>query len=136
MKFFFDNCVSHRLAEALDHLEASERPPAYSITHLRTKYPEEEGDLDWIPKLGAEGDWIVVGGDGRQLIRRKEMEALRKASLRGFILAQGYPQRVKWEQVRILVIAWPRILHFSQKLRYGQFYKVTARGGVEPIGQL
>ena len=69
MKFFFDNQISYRLAEAIDRLAGAEGD---QVVALRAKFPQNEKDLSWISQLSAEGDWIIVSGDSK--IRNKPTE--------------------------------------------------------------
>ena len=62
MKFFFDNCIAWRTAEALDLLLHRD---GFEIVALRSKFPEDTPDERWMPTLGNEGGWIVVSGEGR-----------------------------------------------------------------------
>lgn len=50
MKFFFDNNLAPRFAEALSALEAN----AHTITHLRESFAPDTRDVDWIKALASQ----------------------------------------------------------------------------------
>lgn len=51
MRFFFDRCISHRLARALDALDQENE-----IRHLDhdERFTPKTADIDWITELGRD----------------------------------------------------------------------------------
>lgn len=133
MRFFFDNCVSRRLATAMHALVE----PEHEVVHLREKWPKADqqsiSDTTWITQLGNEGGWVVLSGDVRIRTRPAERDALRTAKLTAFFLADGYPKLGKWEQVRWLVDKWPEIVELAQKVGPGSTFRVPKRGKIETL---
>lgn len=131
MKFFFDNCVSHRLATAIDALVE----PDHRVIHLRTKWPVADHttvpDTEWIATLAREADWVIVSGDIRMRTRPAERDALRRARLSTFFLADGYTRLPDWEQVRWLVDKWPEIADLASRTAQGSMFRVPKRGKIE-----
>ncbi|MGH7131068.1 MAG: hypothetical protein ACREJO_03890 [Phycisphaerales bacterium] len=133
MKFFFDNCVSPKLARALHALVE----PEHSVIHLRGRWPSADttsiSDEHWIQELGSEQDWIVISGDIRIRTRPKERDALKNAKLTTFFLAEGYTGMDKWEQVRWLIDRWPEIVEAATRFGAGSTFRVPKRGKLETL---
>ena len=96
MKFFFDNCISPRLARAIHELSK----PEHEVLALRDRFDPGTADTVWIPTLGVEGGWTIVSGDLRIRTRPQERELLRAARLTTFFMAKGFMNLPDWEQVR------------------------------------
>ena len=124
MRFFFDNCISPKLARAMHELSQ----PEHEAVALRGKFPEGALDMDWIPRLGQEGRWIIVSGDLRIKTRPIERELWRAAKLTTFFMAKNFPRLEAWEQVRWMVDKWPLIVEFAQKSTPGSAFIVPHRG--------
>ncbi|MGD9689805.1 MAG: hypothetical protein AB7K52_09150 [Phycisphaerales bacterium] len=133
MKFFFDNCVSRRLATAMNALVE----PEHSVVHLCDRWPRADretiADTEWIRSLGTEAGWIVISGDIRIRSRPAERDALRAARLTTFFLADGYPKLEKWEQVRWLIDKWPEIVDLAERVAPGSTFRVPKRGRIETV---
>jgi hypothetical protein len=133
MRFFFDNCISHKLAQAINALVQ----PEHSATHLRNRWPVADTkpvtDVEWITTLGREGEWIVISGDLRIRTRPGEREALRSAKLTTFFMAKSYPQLPDWEQVRWLIDKWPDIVKFASDSGAGSTFEVPKQGKIRTL---
>ncbi|MFN0010930.1 MAG: hypothetical protein ACKVS8_04715 [Phycisphaerales bacterium] len=131
MRFFFDNCVSHRLATALHALVE----PGHKVVHLREMWPRADRvtvpDTEWIERLSRESDWVVISGDIRIRTRPAERDALRRARLSTFFLADGYTRLPEWEQVRWLINKWPEIVDLASRTAEGSMFRVPKRGKIE-----
>ncbi len=128
MKFFFDHCLSPKLAKAMNALVEGE----HEVVHLRDKWPEAcrktIEDTVWIAGLAAEGDWIIVSGDLRIRTRPRERQIWSAAKLTTFFLADGFTQQVAWEQVRWLIDKWPDICEQAGRVAHGSAFLVPKRG--------
>lgn len=124
MRFFFDNCVSPRLARAIHQLIR----PAHEVVALRDRFEAGAPDTLWIPALGREGDWIIVSGDLRIRTRPQERELLRAAQLTTFFMAGGYMNLPEWEQVRWMVDKWPLIVEQADRVNPGAMFLVPKKG--------
>lgn len=133
MRFFFDNCMSPKLARAMHELIS----PLHEAVPLRQRWPEADrhsvADVDWIRSLGTEGNWAVISGDIRIRSRPAERDALKAARLTTFFLADGYPKLDKWEQVRWLIEKWTEIVDLSERVARGSTFRVPRRGKIETI---
>ena len=128
MRFFFDHCISPKLARALHALIE----PEHEVVHLRDRWTVADHttveDTDWIRQLANEGDWIIVSGDLRIRTRPLEREVWQRAGLTTFFLADGFPKVDAWEQVRWMIDKWPQIVDASKRFTKGSAFRVPKRG--------
>lgn len=133
MRFFFDNCISSKLARAIHSLIE----PDDAVVHLRDRWPAADThsvtDVEWISALGKEGGWIVVSGDLRIRTRPGEREAFRAAKLTAFFMAKSFPILPAWEQARWLVDKWPDITKFAADSGAGSTFEVPKNGKIRTL---
>jgi PIN domain-containing protein len=79
VKFFFDNCISSNLTEAMRLLN-----PQHSIEHLTKRFAAEALDIEWIPVVAEDPEVMVISGDPTITKARKEKEVWRESGLTGF----------------------------------------------------
>lgn len=85
MKFFFDRCMSVRIARMMDAYDA-----LHQVRHLDddVRFQPETPDTEWIATLAADDPtWIVLSGDGRILRNKVERATLQTAGLTFFCMA-------------------------------------------------
>lgn len=127
MRFFFDHCISHRLAAAIGVL----RQPQV-VQHLRDRYrkadTESVPDTVWIEELSREGGWVIISGDLRIKKRPQERLIWKAAKLTTFFMADGFPQQPEWEQVKWLIDKWPLIEKQADLVAPGSAFLVPKRG--------
>ncbi|TET51643.1 MAG: hypothetical protein E3J64_06500 [Anaerolineales bacterium] len=121
MKFFFDNCMPLRLAEALDLLI---QPDAHKAVHLRKRFAPAIKDEVWVPALGRESGWIVISGDLRITRTPQVKKAWIDSRLPGFFMSEGWANRAIWEQVAHFFVWWPHVLKLTETTRPGMVYKI------------
>jgi hypothetical protein len=124
LRFFLDNNLSYRLAEALDILSGAE---GHSVAHVAKKFTASAKDVDWIHRLAEEGGWVIVSGDSRIRKRPREREIFFAARLTTFFLAPGWINARFWEQSQLLVRWWPRIIEQSALVEQGAVFEVPYR---------
>ncbi len=124
MKFFLDNNLSYRLAEALSSLSSEHSD---QVVHLSKKFEPGTDDETWIRSLGKEGDWVVVSGDGRIRKRPAEQAVFKAAKLTTFFLAPGWIHAGFWKQAYLLVMWWPRIMEQARLVEPGAIFEVPFR---------
>lgn len=124
MTFFFDECVSKNIAEALNCLV---KPTV--ILHLRHEFEEGAGDAEWIPIAGENG-WVIVTTDGRIRKNSAEQEALEAANVISVFIFKEYPRWGIWDQVVWMVKYWPKIEGQAKKAQRGTTFYVNARGKI------
>jgi hypothetical protein len=106
VRFFFDNCVSPRIAEALQVLE---KDAGNVIEHLRVRFPGRTLDPDWIRTLGEERDWIICSTDLKIRRNPDNRRAWQEAKLRTFFFSQNCAESKIWPQVQETFRWWPEI---------------------------
>jgi hypothetical protein len=86
MRFFLDNCLAIRHARALNALLT----PDHEFIHLQEKFEKDIKDVDWLSKLGEEGEWIIISGDYRIGKSAHEKAAWHASGLTVFFLGKGW----------------------------------------------
>ncbi|MBI4582212.1 MAG: hypothetical protein HY718_21125 [Planctomycetes bacterium] len=112
MKFFFDNNLPPRLAQAIQALMGEE----HVVRRLKEGFPADTSDADWLNTLGSEGGWVVICGDPKILRRPHELRVLRDARLLSFFLKPGWTNLDFWVQAHKLVHWWPVIMETAKRV--------------------
>ena len=61
----------------------------FKAVHLKDLYPPDITDIEWIRKLGEEGNWVIISGDTQISKRLHEREVWRQAGLTTFFLRKA-----------------------------------------------
>jgi len=130
VKFFFDNTLPPRLAEALNALI---RPDGHRVVHLRDRFAADTHDPVWIRQLGTEGDWIIISSDPRITKGRHERAAWKESALTAFFLKPGWTNLPLWEQVWRLVKYWPEISKVAGSAPKGAGFLIAVNGKIESL---
>jgi len=117
VRFFFDNCVSSNLVEALRCLDKRN-----VLVHHREKFDAATPDPLWIGALGKEGDWIIVSGDPRISRGQAERAARHESRLTAFFCGDAWGSRKLMVQASELLRWWDDIVEFSKKAAQGSGY--------------
>lgn len=120
------------MANAIAALAVAEN---YQVIHLQDQFPPETADIEWISKLGDEGDWIIISGDTRISRNRHEQEVWRQAGLTTFFLAKGWTNQKIWDQAASFVRWWPRIVEVAQFVQPGATFEIPVRYGSGKLKQ-
>ena len=125
MRFFLDNCLSPRYAQALHILSEKD---GHEVVHLEDKFPRNSADKDWIRGLRGEGEWIIVSGDMR-IVKSPELKhEWAQSGLTAFFLGQGWMNLRYWDQVSLLVSWWSRVIEQSRFVEPGTGFELPHRG--------
>jgi hypothetical protein len=124
VKFFFDNCLPPSLAHALKLLAAKD---GHEIQHLRDQFPPATTDVEWINKLGADGEWVIVSGDLRISRSKHERAAWLQSHLTSFFLAKGWMNISFWEQAWKLIRWFPDIVKQAGMVKPGAGFEVPVK---------
>ena len=124
MKFFLDNNLSPRFAQALQALEGEGRN---EVVHLRSKFSAAAEDVDWIRSLASEGNWVIISGDLRISQNEFERKAWRDSGLTAFFFAKGWMNVKFWDQAWRLIKWWPIIVEEARKIRPGAGFVVPLK---------
>lgn len=121
MRFLLDNCLADRLAIALNVLSS---PDGHEVTHLAEKFGRDVKDVDWIRKLGEEGDWVIVSGDYKITKRPHERSVWSNSGLTAFFLEKGWTNYKFWDQSWRLLRVWPHIVEQARMIQPGAGFLV------------
>jgi PIN like domain len=124
VRFFLDNTLPPRFAEVLQLLEGD---GGHKIVHLRSKFPVDTKDVDWIRSLAGERDWVIVSGDIRISQNEFERKEWLNSKLTAFFFAKGWTTIKLWDQAWRLIKWWPAIVEQSQKIRPGAGFVVPLK---------
>ncbi|HVF59771.1 MAG TPA: hypothetical protein VNJ70_08190 [Thermoanaerobaculia bacterium] len=124
MKFLVDNHLSYRLADALGQLADYEGD---TVVHIRNKFGEGVKDVEWVPRLASEGEWVIVSGDCKIRTKPQERQVFFAAQLTTFFLAPGWTNCGFWEQAFLLVKWWPKIGEQARLVERGRVFEVPYR---------
>lgn len=97
-------------------------------------FSRDTPDIEWISKLGDEGDWIIVSGDLRISRNKAERKAWLESGLTAFFLAGGWGQQELWDTSWRLIKWWPFIRAQGRSIRSGAGFIVPVKG--EKLEQL
>jgi hypothetical protein len=136
MNFFFDRCMSPRLAKMIDELE-----DIHTVRHHDTRFKTDTPDIVWLANLAAdESPSVVISGDGRILRNKVERQALREARLTFFCMSRTWGHMKIAEYAWKFVKVWPEIVRNAQEsserprifeVSAGKGLKVRLRGGTQ-----
>ena len=118
MKVLFDHNLSRYIARGLNEIFAGE----HLIVALEEHFGQSDlTDLEWISRLGNEGNWSVISADVRITRNRVERNAFLSADLVGFFLSPGLRKSPVHIQAARLLRVWPRIVAISENVERGLF---------------
>lgn len=128
MKFFFDNCISSNLTEAMVHLNRHH----HEIEHLTKRFSPDADDIDWIPIVALDPEMILISGDPAITTSKKEKEVWRQSGLTGFFFGAGFTELSPWPQIAAFVNWWPEIVRQAKTARRGSGYLLPLNGHRKP----
>jgi hypothetical protein len=128
MNFFFDRCMSCRLARAIQALEEHHTSRAHDDDE---RFNEHTPDTEWLESLGRDGlDWIVLSADARILRNKVERQALREANLTFFCMGHSWSgmnlDDYAWKFMKV----WPKIKECASGCRAPTIFEVSGGSGL------
>jgi predicted nuclease of predicted toxin-antitoxin system len=84
-------------------------------------------DVDWLPEVGAKG-WVLITKDKNIRKRRIELQALRQAGVRTFVLTASNLSGE--EQARVLKEALPAMLRMLRRRSFHFVARITSEASV------
>jgi len=128
MRYLIDNNLPPGLAAALSALDGRREVVALRDKFPGDKVPGDTKDVDWLPKLIAEGDWVVITQD----LPKGEHEARLwlESGLTVFFLEKGWKTIELWEKASKLVKWWPKFYATAEGIAPGQQYAVPVKSPV------
>ena len=101
----------------------------FKAVHLKDLYPPDITDIEWIRKLGEEGNWVIISGDTQISERLHEREVWRQAGLTTIFLAKGWMNQGIWDQAWRLVGWWPAIVDMAGRVSPGAAFEIPVNYG-------
>ncbi|MBE7186098.1 MAG: DUF5615 family PIN-like protein [Methylobacterium mesophilicum] len=122
MRFVIDENLSPALARSLQALF-----PYHEVIHIRDRFGLGKQDLDWIPELSADDNWIVISGDRRIAKNEFEKRAFRASRLIAFFMCRTvYEKDVRRQMIRLLTI-WPEIEAQVRLVQPGAMFEIAEK---------
>ena len=112
MRFFFDRCISIRIARMVSGFESN-----HTVRHHDddTRFGPTTQDTEWIEALANDGlSWIIVSGDGRILKNKVERAALEQTQLPFFCMAKAWMNMKIHEYAWKFMKVWPEIVEHAE----------------------
>jgi hypothetical protein len=128
VKFLLDHNLAPNLARALALLvDASDHVSCLSDLGWQALDDEE-----WIPRLAADGDWIILTCDLDIVRNPYRQRVFRQAGLTAFFLLEAWSKgTVKGTEIaQRLLRLWPEITHLAATHRSGTCFAVPYRGRI------
>jgi PIN like domain len=129
VRFFFDNCISTKLTQAMVLLNK----PHHQIVHLAERFDPETDDEVWIPHVAAEQDLILVSADPAITSSEKEKAVWRSSKLTAFFFGAGFPEEERWAQVVEVTRWWMDIVRTAKDAPRGAGYRLPLRSKKGPV---
>jgi hypothetical protein len=118
LRVFVDNNLPPALARGLGALFAGE----HEVTCHRDKFGNTHiKDEEWIPALGAEGDWVVLSGDLNIPKKRPTRELFLRAGLVGFFPRKTVMELPLNRKASRVLYVWQQMDEISRTVRPGVF---------------
>jgi hypothetical protein len=128
MNFFFDRCMSCRLARMIQALEDHHTSRAHDDD---TRFNHQTPDTEWLAKLASDRlNWIVLSGDARILRNKVERKALREANLTFFCMAYSWCDMELHDYVWKFMKVWPKIKECASGCDSPTIFEVSGGSGL------
>lgn len=128
MKFFFDENISFRVAQAVQSMDDH-----HEIIHIKDKFQPGAPDQVWIPLLAKERDWIIISGDFNITRNREIRRIWKEAQLTSFFLTKGWMHQDKFPFVSSFMKAWPALVKTASTSAKGEAYSVQQNGKIKKL---
>jgi len=126
VKLFFDEHISFRIPRALHQLIGGH---GHEAVALRDKFSDGISDIEWITKLGQEGNWAIITDDHRIRKNPAERRAWRETDLIGFFFAPGWRKLDVPQQAAKLILWLPKLEAQIGLVGGGAIFELPVRAG-------
>lgn len=94
----------------------------HEVTCHRDKFGNSHiKDEEWIPALGAEGNWVVLSGDLNIARKRPQRELFLRSNLVGFFPKAAVMEMPLHKKASRILFVWDRMERISNDVRPGVF---------------
>jgi predicted nuclease of predicted toxin-antitoxin system len=126
MKFFFDNDLPEKLAQAMCLLDEDGE-----VEHLRKTFPQNTKDEVWLEYVGKEG-LVLITRDQKIRKRPMELKEYNTHKVGAFILTGK--NLGKWREIKQLICAWEEIRTLAADTQRPFAFEVPPRGRIKRLG--
>jgi hypothetical protein len=124
VRFFFDECISANIAEAIRAVGG----PHNEVAHMEEKFGRGFRDPIWIPRLREDADdWVIVSADPRITSNPANRAAWMESGFTAFFF-QDFARRDRWVQLLEVVRYWPLIEQEASATRSMRGYLCPFKG--------
>jgi hypothetical protein len=120
LKYFFDNCISFRLANMLAALEVE-------AVALRDAFPASIDDETFLASLKDTHD-VYITYDHKQRSREAEARAIKEAGVTALWIGPFWGKMSFWQQAKWLVARLETIDHFATSVVAGTCAEIKQNG--------
>jgi hypothetical protein len=125
MRFFVDNNLAPAISHALHALSQREE---IEVLHLRSKFPPNVTDVEWLETLRQERNRVILSGDFTITKKSHERLAWQQCGLTVFFLQKGWTNIPFWDQSWKIVKWWPTIFTTAKRFETGHSFLVPISG--------
>jgi len=125
VRYFFDNCISYRLAHML-------RALGVDVVALKEHCPANTPDTDLF-KILSGSDFVFVSEDRKQLTRIAEASELKSAGISAIYFGPFWSKMGFWKQAEFLVRRWELIDGAQKGLAKGTIVELKQNGKAIPV---
>ncbi len=126
MRFFFDNNIPEKLAEAMKLLDIDGE-----VEHLRQTFQQDAEDEEWLRYVGKE-ELILITRDKKIRKRPAQRTEYRAHRVGAFILTGKNLGR--WREIKQLICAWEDIRNLAQVTLRPYAFEIPPRGKIRQLG--
>ena len=120
MRFFFDNNLSHRLAEGMKAF-------GENVEHLRDRFPPDISDEVWLKYVGQQ-DMVLLTKDIKIIRQPATLSLMRKYRIRAFFLKAKNLNHC--QIIQLIVRNWSLIKEEAQKASRPCAYRIPRKGKI------
>jgi hypothetical protein len=120
VKYFFDNCISPKIAKMLCALDVD-------AESLRERFPVNIKDVQLFQNLHGQ-QLAFISTDTSQLTRENEARALKQAGVTVLHFGPFFERMQLWDQAVWIVRRWPLINGFASGVAMGTAAEIKQNG--------
>jgi hypothetical protein len=125
LKFVFDECLSEKIANTLDHCGKRLVPPI-SVSYVSSKEKAVE-DTTWMPARGLDG-FIIVSRDRAMINDHDIAKFAKEHKLIVLLLDQRVARQHRWQMLRWFATFWPKVAYAAMNYAPGSTWIISHDG--------
>jgi hypothetical protein len=108
LKIRLDECISHRVANAVTAVTANRK--GFEVSHVRHEHGPGTSDPDWIAKFAAVDGTAIVSGDYNILKNWPDLIAYKESRLVGFFPPPAFRELSGYGRAALILRWWPTVI--------------------------